>query len=276
MFRKGNYELVTSIDGHQLNYQIKVIVDEILENDQYIEENHYDEASSIKVPSFDVDGFDNETILKVVAEDNGVEVKNVTKEMLAQYDMLFFGPENVLQASNLRYYNNLCSKYNVDATAEKVLLVPMDYNFQIDDLKYFPNCEVLYVYNAPEVIDLQNIGKYPKLKTVDIDNSVVENYHALYDLPNLKLLALIGDGIEDISGISKLKDSVELLYLNKNNITNISELSAFSKIKFLNLNENSIEDYTPLYSLTTLQETYTDSTDSNIPGYVKRNPWFGW
>ncbi len=77
----------------------------------------------------------------------------------------------------------------------------------------------------------------------------------------LKILYLNHNNISDISPLIYLTN-IEKLYLNHNNISNISPLIYLINLKKLNLNQNNISDIQPLQYLTNLEKLYL--SDNNI------------
>lgn len=94
---------------------------------------------------------------------------------------------------------------------------------------------------------LEEVGKTQndKLTMADIENH----------LQNNNGLSLMNSGITDLTGLGDIleKYKVEWIYLNDNNISNISELSKAKSLKLLWIWNNKIEDVTSLANLTELE-----------------------
>lgn len=93
------------------------------------------------------------------------------------------------------------------------------------------------------------------LLALDIGHNQVEDLSFLYDLPNLRVLIVACNHIDDITPIGSLKD-LEYLELFKNNIHDISCLSGLTKLLDLNICFNRISDWTPLMGLTQLERLW--------------------
>lgn len=122
----------------------------------------------------------------------------------------------------------------------------------IEDLQYFTSLEVLDLYGN-RITDLTPLTGLSKLRVLNLG----KNYNTIY----------LGEG-EDRLGMNllPLRGLVQLeeLYLESNNIYDLSPLSSLTSLKVLNLSYNRILDLAPLCTCTQItklmlrQNRYTD------------------
>jgi len=113
--------------------------------------------------------------------------------------------------------------------------------------------------------------KYCKnMLALDLGHNRLDRLDFLYDMPQLRVLILAVNEIEDITPISSLHD-LEYLEIFKNHITDLSPLENLTRLMDLNICFNNVRDYRPLTGLTGLQRlwlynsnNYSDS--SPVPG----------
>lgn len=98
------------------------------------------------------------------------------------------------------------------------------------------------------------------LKALDIGHNNVTSLDFLYDLPNLRVLILACNAIEDITPVASLK-KLEYVELFKNRIKDISPLEDLPHLMDLNLCFNYIKDLSPLLKLTTLKRLWLFSCE---------------
>lgn len=98
--------------------------------------------------------------------------------------------------------------------------------------------------------------KYCKnLQALDIGHNAVKDVSFLYDLPNLKVLILACNQIEDITPVGSLT-KLEYLELFKNDIKDISCLANCVNLLDLNICFNHIGDWSSLKALTKLERLW--------------------
>lgn len=98
--------------------------------------------------------------------------------------------------------------------------------------------------------------KYCKnLQALDIGHNAVKDVSFLYDLPNLKVLILACNQIEDITPVGSLT-KLEYLELFKNDIKDISCLVNCVNLLDLNICFNHIGDWSSLKALTKLERLW--------------------
>lgn len=97
--------------------------------------------------------------------------------------------------------------------------------------------------------------KGSKLSSLSLNNNEISNLGFLLPISNtLKYLYIDENNISDISALSDF-DLTEIS-ANKNNIDNISSLSSNENIKYIKLNDNNISDLKALNSCTNITELY--------------------
>ena len=98
--------------------------------------------------------------------------------------------------------------------------------------------------------------KYCKnLLALDIGHNEIKDLSFLYDLPQLKVLIVACNQINDITPVGSLK-GLEYLELFKNDIHDISCLSELTNLIDLNICFNRIADLTPIMGLTQLERLW--------------------
>lgn len=121
--------------------------------------------------------------------------------------------------------------------------------------------------NNSELTDIQKISDISDtLTNIDVSKTAVKDFSALKDCKVLVSVTANGNGIEDISSLTN--ETILYLYIDENNIADISPIENFKYLKIfyasknkitdisalenhrvlydLNLNENMIEDLSPL------------------------------
>lgn len=165
---------------------------------------------------------------------------------------------------------------HVDWLADKLNLIsyPRGLN-EIEDISALSGLKKLRALDIAGfcITDLSVLKELPKLEELNItgqsgaDLSVIADLRGLRkleavytgisvgnvsDLTELTYLDLSGNGIEDLSGIEKLK-KLEHLSLSRNLITDVSPLAALPELKYLNLSENKIDSALPLLVLNNVE-----------------------
>lgn len=102
---------------------------------------------------------------------------------------------------------------------------------------------------------LKDIIKLSELAELRIWDTKVTDISLLSELPNLTILYLSGDDIEDIRPLAHMTGLNEL-YLFGTGISDISPLSALSELKIVDLGGNDIVNISPLAYCTNLETLY--------------------
>ena len=98
------------------------------------------------------------------------------------------------------------------------------------------------------------------LMALDIGHNNVTDLSFLYDLPNLRVLIVACNAVEDITPIASLKN-LEYLEIFKNKVTDISPLKELPHLMDLNICFNRIKDLTPLQEIKTLKRLWIYSCE---------------
>lgn len=93
------------------------------------------------------------------------------------------------------------------------------------------------------------------LKALDIGHNNVTSLDFLYDLPDLRILIVACNAVEDITPVASLT-KLEYAELFNNKITDITPLRDLTHLLDLNLCFNKIQDLTPAAGLTQLQRLW--------------------
>lgn len=121
------------------------------------------------------------------------------------------------------------------------------------------NSDRSYRYGAEEF----SILKYCKnLMALDLGHNQLKNdLDFLYDLPQLKVLILVDNTLDDITPIASLKN-LEYLELFYNTIHDITPLAELTSLVDLNICFNRIADLSPLTGLTGLKRLWIRNSNS--------------
>ncbi len=112
--------------------------------------------------------------------------------------------------------------------------------------------------DIPETVtDLSDLHYFVGLESLTVHNIPSADYSFLAEMPHLKYLNLSGCGISSsamkyIGGCTEL----ETLDLSNCGLSNISSLSTLTKLKVLNLDDNSINDLAGLSKCSSLEELH--------------------
>ena len=123
--------------------------------------------------------------------------------------------------------------------------------------------ETLVLFHAGGLTDISPLKKLTALTTLSIrklnpsDTPSFSDISVLADLTQLKILYLNYNEIVNLSPLQKLTLLTEL-YLTGNKIVDISSLMDLTALVLLHLNENKITDISPLRGLTDLETLYLD------------------
>ena len=131
-------------------------------------------------------------------------------------------------------------------------LVLPDGLHSLTDLQHFPYLQILSIQNS-NYESLQILSKLTYLKGVSITGcSVTESdLSIIADLPNLTTLVLAQCGLTNISPLSAAT-KLEMLDLHGNTIQDLMPLQGMKKLHTLNLAQNALTDLTPLSGLSAL------------------------
>ena len=113
---------------------------------------------------------------------------------------------------------------------------------------------------------------YTKLESLDISVTPInlsEIINYLKTMPKLKDLSMRNCNITDISSLYLLSNNLIKLNLNKNNIENCGVISSMRNLKCLYLDENKIEDFSPInleqYNEVSIKkQTVEKNVDANV------------
>lgn len=123
---------------------------------------------------------------------------------------------------------------------------------QTDDLWGITELEV-----PEEVTDLSDLVWFTGLTKLTIHDACGSDFAFLQNMPSLKSLTLSGCSLtsENMQVIGSVT-SLEELYLSDCGLSNLSALSNLASLRILELNDNSINNLTPLKSCAALEELY--------------------
>ena len=142
----------------------------------------------------------------------------------------------------------------------KEFIIPQDAK-SYADLKHMPFLEKLTVSKGVGS-ELNNISHLSNLTDLSITDTNVsqDTLKAIAALPLLKKLTLTNCGI---TGISPLKDAVDLEYLdlNNNTIRTIDAINSLTKLQELDLSHNAVKSLKALSATTTLTKLNLSSND---------------
>ena len=144
-------------------------------------------------------------------------------------------------------------------TAEIVLEAEDPKISSINGLEYATELTELYL-NAHEISDIRPIATLTQLTVLSLNDNVIENIWHEDSVDNpfenlIELTELYLDGNE-INDISPLEGSTQLtvLSLNGNPIEDLTTLAGLTQLTVLWLTESQVEDFSPLVALTDLIE----------------------
>ncbi|MEI3368715.1 MAG: leucine-rich repeat domain-containing protein [Clostridium sp.] len=135
------------------------------------------------------------------------------------------------------------------------------YNNKINDISALENLinlqDVLLIKN--NITGIKGIEKLDKIIKLDLSNNKIKNIDALENSPIYKLY-LDDNEIQDISVLSTCNNLIEL-QLSKNKISDISSLSGLHNLRYLALDNNEISDISPLTELQDLRSLYLNNNN---------------
>ncbi|TFF98442.1 MAG: leucine-rich repeat domain-containing protein [Promethearchaeota archaeon] len=83
---------------------------------------------------------------------------------------------------------------------------------------------------------------FESLETIHADNNIVKDVSALENLKNLSVLNLKSGKLTKIPNLGFLSNTLECLYLDRNNIRKIDNLNQLAKLQKLTLRSNNISE----------------------------------
>ena len=135
------------------------------------------------------------------------------------------------------------------------------WNNKINDISALENLinlqDVLLFNN--NITEITSIEKLDKIIKLDLSNNKIKNIDALENSPIYKLY-LDDNEIQDISVLSTCNNLMEL-QLSKNKISDISSLSGLHNLKYLTLDNNEISDISPLTELQNLMSLHLNNNN---------------
>ena len=141
------------------------------------------------------------------------------------------------------------------------LIVFWAWNNKINDISVLENLinlqDVLLLNN--NITEITSIEKLDKIIKLDLSNNKIKNIDALENSPIYKLY-LDDNEIQDISVLSTCNNLIEL-QLSKNKISDISSLSGLHNLVYLTLGNNEISDISPLTELQYLRSLYLNNNN---------------
>ncbi len=108
---------------------------------------------------------------------------------------------------------------------------------------------------------LDDLKQLFNLEYLDLSNTQLSNILALSSLKNLRVLYLQRNNLTDIQALKDLT-KLEILSINGNKISNISALTSMTELKELYIRENLITDYSPIANKKTIQILYLNGNKS--------------
>lgn len=106
------------------------------------------------------------------------------------------------------------------------------------------NLENVTLSDNAELSDLTPLSSVKLLDELTVDNTAVRDFSAVKDCAKLAVVSAQNCGITDISTLTN--SAIEILTLNDNEISDISNMAYFEQLGSLFLNNNMIEDISPL------------------------------
>ncbi|NMA94223.1 MAG: protein kinase [Clostridiales bacterium] len=160
--------------------------------------------------------------------------------MLPNLEVLYIAHQGDLDISGLEQASNLWSLQlkNLGLSDCKILSELKDlkhaclFDTDISDFRALESCERLESLNIGlcPIRNIEQIGEYPWLRELGINNIKMESLDGLEAIPRLKIVYLEHSEIEDISALLKL-DYLETVYAGEENFVQISEVLAGSDVE---------------------------------------------
>jgi internalin A len=147
--------------------------------------------------------------------------------------------------------NNLIRDINPISELVKISRLYLNDNKAIDNilaLKKLKEIIHLNLSSNSEIEDFSVIGYLKKIKSLMLNNLIVNDFSFLKKLKNIEVLFLGSNKISDISFLENIT-SIKTLYLNFNQISSIDKLSGLKSLNSLYLQGNKISDISTLKGL---------------------------
>ena len=141
--------------------------------------------------------------------------------------------------SSLKYFTKLTSLNLAWALDDQDLVVDISVLADLEDL------EALYL-NSNGLDDISSLVGLTEMKDLKIWGNNISDISALSQMTMLEDLWMQGNQISDIGVLSNIGSNLVRLYLDDNQIKDISPLKELTKLRSLKLDENPIEDYSPI------------------------------
>ena len=138
--------------------------------------------------------------------------------------------------------------------------------FKVQSINIIP-----YHSDLNEGVVLMN--KLGNVKELNFNDNLIHELPSrfLENLNSLTLLSLDNNELSDISSISKLPD-LNILYLSNNKLSDINSLAKFKNIEILILSNNMLSDISPLLELTSLNTIFLDNNEVSDLSPLRRLP----
>jgi len=104
-----------------------------------------------------------------------------------------------------------------------------------------------YLHGVDFIVQLKN------LENLYLRGTAIIDFYFLGALKNLTTLDVGDNNLTDISQIARLGGKLKRLYLGRNRIENVADLSLCRSLEFLDLCDNLVSDITPLANLSSLR-----------------------
>jgi len=221
------------------------------------------EKKSLSIVHLDMRGAaENDIRWQVASKCRDLSLRNcleISPETVEKYlskcsSIYFFYSEKPAQAvdfSALRGAKDLTDLYFFDAN--------------IGDLSFLAELPKLIWFGTEDSLVKNASGLFsaPKLQNIWLENSTIENWGTFEEPAKAKKLSgVIFDscGLTDLSFVNGL--SLKYLWLNGNEITDISLLARAKKIEKLSLSDNPITDFSPLAEIKGLKMVQHNSSET--------------
>ena len=141
----------------------------------------------------------------------------------------------------------------------------------------FENKEYLHdidVSENPDLSDLSPLGSLKVLSDLTVDKTAVRDFSALKDCEVLRVVSAQNCGITDISTLSN--KAIGYLYLNNNEIADISSFVNFEGLSTLEIVNNKITDISSLADHKVLSTLHLDGNQITDISALGSTPYLSW
>ncbi len=187
--------------------------------------------------------------------------ESIKDQNLYNYLVQKFGTGGILTTDSFFSINNLDNKwYSLDLSYDTLGYYITD----ISGIGYITSLRYLNISGQNHLTDFTEISSLKNLEVLIADDvnmsSTMENGYSLFrNLKELYAVDLSNNHLQSIDGLNELdRSKLEILYLQNNQISDISFLSEFTNIKKLVLSNNNLNDISALGSLSSLDFLYLD------------------